>query len=91
MAVAVIMAVVCVGRGDAECAALHAARRAVEGGQESRGAPPLLGLAGAHILELEQGRNVCPTFRRTGHAGDNVGLTLWLLLSSIASLTGTSQ
>lgn len=41
MAVVVLVATVRVRRGDADGVAVHAQRRAVHGGQESRGARPL--------------------------------------------------
>lgn len=54
MSMVVLMATVCVWRGDADSVAVHAQRRAVRGGQESRGAWPLRGFAGVHLLELKQ-------------------------------------
>lgn len=54
MAVVVLVAAVRVRRRDADGVAVHAQRRAVGGGELSRGARPLRGFAGVDFLELKQ-------------------------------------
>lgn len=54
VAVVVLVAAVRVRRRDADGVAVHAQRRAVGGGELSRGARPLRGFAGVDLLELKQ-------------------------------------